>query len=143
MTVSCDMYAATFAESVFVVPDTVVIGLPALKQCCESWNGQHSVQEMNQHKFVKLLRKKLPDVPSSSLITSEWETLGQDEAVDVDENGKDQDDGNESHSYALGLIKRHRGQKKFRDKLRRKFADKCFVTGCNVVDLLEAAHIVP
>lgn len=41
------------------------------------------------------------------------------------------------------LIRQRRGQKKFRDSLRKRYKDRCVVTGCEVLDLLEAAHIKP
>lgn len=40
-------------------------------------------------------------------------------------------------------IKARRGQKKFRDAQLRRFSGMCAVTGCRVVDLLEAAHLSP
>lgn len=40
-------------------------------------------------------------------------------------------------------IKARRGQREFRERLRQRFQDKCAVTGSNVVQLLEAAHIRP
>ena len=40
-------------------------------------------------------------------------------------------------------IRERRGQTKFRDVLRQRFNDECVVTGCRVVDVLEAAHISP
>ncbi|WP_421569026.1 HNH endonuclease [Stenotrophomonas sp. PD6] len=36
-----------------------------------------------------------------------------------------------------------RGQKGFRTKLLKAYGNRCAVTGCAVVDILEAAHIVP
>ena len=40
-------------------------------------------------------------------------------------------------------IKIRRGQVKFREKLLAAYGRTCAVTGCKVVDLLEAAHIQP
>jgi len=40
-------------------------------------------------------------------------------------------------------IRERRGQKKFRDDLRKRYGDRCVVTGCGVLDVLEAAHIMP
>jgi len=40
-----------------------------------------------------------------------------------------------------GAIKIRRGQKDFREKLLRAYGSTCAVTGCKIVDLLEAAHI--
>jgi putative restriction endonuclease len=43
----------------------------------------------------------------------------------------------------LRAIRIRRGQTAFRIALRKRYGDACVVTGCTVVDLLEAAHIVP
>lgn len=40
-------------------------------------------------------------------------------------------------------IRARRGQAKFRDALRRRYGDRCMVSGCTLVDVLEAAHIIP
>lgn len=40
-------------------------------------------------------------------------------------------------------IRNRRGQPAFRKRLRKKYGDKCLVTGCEVFQLVEAAHIRP
>jgi 5-methylcytosine-specific restriction protein A len=40
-------------------------------------------------------------------------------------------------------IKERRGQGAFRDALRARYGDRCLVTGCEVLAVLEAAHIKP
>lgn len=40
-------------------------------------------------------------------------------------------------------IRERRGQRQFRDALRRRYGDRCLVTGCAVLAVLEAAHISP
>lgn len=40
-------------------------------------------------------------------------------------------------------ITRRRGQRAFRDGLLRAYQGRCAITGCDVKDVLEAAHIVP
>jgi hypothetical protein len=40
-------------------------------------------------------------------------------------------------------IKARRGQSRFRESLRRRYGDQCAVTGCRVLEILEAAHINP
>jgi len=40
-------------------------------------------------------------------------------------------------------IRARRGQQKFRDQLRWRYGNRCAVTGCAVLDILEAAHIIP
>jgi hypothetical protein len=40
-------------------------------------------------------------------------------------------------------IMARRGQKKFRDTLRKRYGDCCMISGCLLLDVLEAAHIKP
>jgi hypothetical protein len=42
-----------------------------------------------------------------------------------------------------GLIKKRRGWQQFRDALRKRYGNRCVVTGCEVLAVLEAAHIIP
>jgi hypothetical protein len=42
----------------------------------------------------------------------------------------------------LTTIARRRGQPKFRSNLLKAYNNKCAITGCNAVDVLEAAHIL-
>ncbi|MCZ4244072.1 HNH endonuclease [Pedobacter punctiformis] len=53
---------------------------------------------------------------------------------------KTEEDERES---VLRQIKARRGQQKFRDDLRKCYGDRCMVTGCEILDILEAAHIIP
>ena len=40
-------------------------------------------------------------------------------------------------------IRERRGQQPFRNDLRKRYGDRCMVTGCKVLAVLEAAHIKP
>lgn len=40
-------------------------------------------------------------------------------------------------------IRERRGQQQFRDALRKRYSERCLVTGCEVLAVLEAAHIKP
>jgi hypothetical protein len=40
-------------------------------------------------------------------------------------------------------IKVRRGQPAFRQALRKRYGDQCMITGCNLIDVVEAAHISP
>lgn len=40
-------------------------------------------------------------------------------------------------------IKERRGQKKFREDLRKRYGSRCIITECTILDILEAAHIAP
>ena len=49
----------------------------------------------------------------------------------------------DSRETVLRQIRNRRGQRLFRDQLLEAFDSRCVVTGCRIVDLLEAAHIYP
>jgi hypothetical protein len=49
--------------------------------------------------------------------------------------------GIDRRSVVERQIRERRGQYKFRNALRKRYGDRCLVTGCKVVDVLEAAHI--
>lgn len=90
------------------------------------YNGQMSIQEVNLQWAIDLVN------PLSSVVL-DLEADEADEAVPalLDE---DQRQVIERH------IKKRRGQKNFRDQLL-KSNPVCAVTGCMLVDILEAAHI--
>jgi hypothetical protein len=44
---------------------------------------------------------------------------------------------------ALASIVRRRGQREFRSALLEAYEGRCAITGCNLTDVLEAAHIYP
>ncbi len=47
------------------------------------------------------------------------------------------------HPTVWTQIQVRRGQPAFRRALRQQFEDRCVISGCTIVDLLEAAHIEP
>jgi hypothetical protein len=55
-------------------------------------------------------------------------------------NPANQEDAREK---VLREIRARRGQKKFREALVEAYASRCAITGCSVLDVLEAAHITP
>jgi hypothetical protein len=49
----------------------------------------------------------------------------------------------DSRRRVLAQIVRRRGQQEFREKLLVAYGGRCAITGCDAVEALEAAHIVP
>jgi putative restriction endonuclease len=49
----------------------------------------------------------------------------------------------DARERVLAQIVRRRGQREFREKLLTAYNRQCAVTGCGLVEVLEAAHIVP
>lgn len=55
----------------------------------------------------------------------------------------DPDDVTDGRKRILRSIAERRGQKAFRDKLRAAYGNRCSISNCDVLDVLEAAHISP
>jgi len=66
--------------------------------------------------------------------------LNADEAALEPFDPKNIEDGREKIKREIVL---RRGQRVFRTKLLSAYDEKCAITGCDLVDLLEAAHILP
>jgi hypothetical protein len=49
----------------------------------------------------------------------------------------------DARERALSQIVRRRGQPEFRRKLLRLYGNRCAISGCDAVEVLEAAHITP
>ncbi|MEZ5943943.1 MAG: HNH endonuclease signature motif containing protein [Planctomycetaceae bacterium] len=65
-----------------------------------------------------------------------------DDEGDNDESGYHPEDQDLRRTVER-QIKERRGQQNFRTALRDRFNDQCVITGCRIVDILEAAHICP
>jgi predicted restriction endonuclease len=62
------------------------------------------------------------------------------DALEWEFNPADLEDARER---VAGEISKRRGQPAFRRKLLKIYGNRCAITGCNAVEVLEACHIVP
>ncbi|MBI5863007.1 MAG: HNH endonuclease, partial [Planctomycetes bacterium] len=71
--------------------------------------------------------------------------LPQDEPYPSPEDGSigDGEDQDRPAEFVMRAIRARRGQPAFRNALRERYGDRCQITGCPVLDVLEAAHIRP
>ena len=70
-------------------------------------------------------------------------TLSAEEACTPEHYSDVPGSSDDSREYALRGIRLRRGQQAFRESLRVRYGDRCVVTQCDVLDVLEAAHIKP
>ena len=61
----------------------------------------------------------------------------------ADETKYSPDNVEDGREYAMQNICARRGQAQFRQALREAYKDQCAISGCDVVEVLEAAHISP
>jgi len=64
-------------------------------------------------------------------------------AEDAEEAPFDPADIEDTREKTMRAIKARRGQKRFRDSLIQAYGGRCAISGCQVLDVLEAAHIDP
>jgi putative restriction endonuclease len=62
---------------------------------------------------------------------------------DGDSDTFDPDSAYDARERAIRAIRIRRGQPAFRAALLKAYGGRCVITGCKIVDVLEAAHIVP
>lgn len=101
------------------------LSMNELKENTPRYNVQSSIQEVDFEWAKNLIGKH----PKSNVIL---------EGIDADDNYIRNDE--DARKLVQRAIKQRRGQKNFRNMLLASMA-VCAVTGCTLVDILEAAHI--
>lgn len=71
--------------------------------------------------------------------------LRPDEAADDSHSERNQYSPRETDERKIveRQIRERRGQQPFRNALRKRYGDRCLVTGCEILAVIEAAHICP
>ncbi|MBL6082279.1 HNH endonuclease [Belnapia sp. T18] len=99
------------------------------------------------------------DIPTASLVSPNGRTYwpfndelvrpllsdseGRIKASEADDSAFDPKNAKDAREKVLRAIKTRRGQKGFRDALLKAYSGRCAITGCSVLDVLEASHITP
>jgi putative restriction endonuclease len=132
-------YGKSFADA----PDTVPVA--QLKATAPTKTDQLSIERVDISKLQRLL---LSAYPRTHEVLSRFFRGARVRPDDADEKPGPQKDsyvgGNaDTRKTATLAIKLRRGQRKFRNALIKRYGARCAVTGCEVLDILEAAHIRP
>lgn len=128
-----------FFEGSFV-PLEKELAVDHLREIAINRNDQHAIQRLDLGRLEDLLtsdeiaKNRLLDVISSSVLRPD------DAEEDETEFAPSMTDNRES---TLRAIKSRRGQRKFRNRILKRYGSTCVVSGCQVEQLLEAAHILP
>jgi len=140
-TAPCTKFTARFDET--FQPFTEPLGRDFLKQGCPRYSDQLSMQEFDWSRMDAVFRKAHPE--AARLIGGINSSYYIADAAADDSNGLAEyipTEGDERERL-LRQIRARRGQQGFRDELRKRYGDKCLVSGCPVLHVLEAAHIRP
>jgi hypothetical protein len=97
-------------------------------------------QRQKMASLIELERYFAPEklTVSNDVVPSADESANGQHNVDINTRSFGADD-----AYRLGTIKSRRGQSHFRKSLINAYGGKCAVTASSIIELLEAAHIVP
>jgi hypothetical protein len=123
-----------------------------LKNAAIRRNDQLAIEEISPSRLLNELRPFYPRtfelITRMVALRSLTAVEAQDEESDSDLLASKQVDGYEpSDTDTRRRIERQirvrRGQARFRNALRKRYGDQCQVSGCELLDVLEAAHIWP
>lgn len=113
------------------------------KTQCGYAGNINSIDALKQ--LIKLLVFKESDILSDKIANNASggvDELNSMEGID-EAGGTDPIDDADARKIILRSIVRRRGQQKFRSELLDAYNGTCVISGCNVVEALEAAHISP
>lgn len=130
--VDIKLFTAHF-ENTFVAAKGA-ISIEALRRACLTYNKQMSMQRLDFNRIEATLLAQAPAV--QPLLT---DYLKADAADNVHYSPKAVD----GQQFVMRQIRVRRGQEVFRQALRNRYGDQCMITGCQLLDILEAAHIKP
>jgi putative restriction endonuclease len=112
----------------FLVDETELLALPEQSRQLNTQMSGVSFEEGVARAIDKLVGSKGIGLPSAL------------RAEEVDFDPSNLADGRQK---ILRSIMQRRGQRQFREQLLAAYGGKCCVTNCDILELLEAAHIVP
>ncbi|MCL4637671.1 MAG: HNH endonuclease [Olivibacter sp.] len=104
----------------------------------------------NQNMSMQLLDMRVlhlfPEIKKDLLnlgYLAEGTTLSSNEALSKEDEAAYLHSEIDDRESVFRSIKARRGQQKFRESLCKRYNNTCVVTGCKILDILEAAHIMP
>ncbi|MFY0579291.1 HNH endonuclease [Cystobacter fuscus] len=132
----CMFFAAHFDGTFRSLDNELTV--KQVRVACPKYNGQLAMQELRLEQLNVSARRLLQREADQYSSVNGPELLAAD-----DSNESYVPDERDERKVIDRQIRERRGQKAFRNSLRQRFADTCPVTGCQLADLLEAAHINP
>jgi hypothetical protein len=106
---------------------------------------QLSIEELSPAKLERFLVGSLAEARPLFLSFVQYLAVEGDDAESANQSGLLQYSPSivDKRNRVLRPIKERRGQSKFRKKLIRRYGSNCMISGCVLLDVVEAAHIWP
>lgn len=131
----CTNYSAYFGNT--FIHANGVLDRHQLTRACPKYNQQLAMQLIEFDQIKSAIVNKVPGIESFFDDLEDQSYLYPLEAYEVETKQQD------IAKSVIRQIKERRGQKKIRQALIEFYGSKCVITGCDIVDILEAAHISP
>ncbi|NVJ22130.1 HNH endonuclease [Myxococcus sp. AM011] len=138
--IPCIEYSAWFDGTFREIPEGALISIEQVRAACINFNKQMAMQQVALSGLKEFAPALLPLIqqlaspgPIHGLTLAAADALEEPYVPNLEDE----------RARVSREIRARRGQKVFRQSLRDRFGDKCLVTKCQLIDLLEAAHIVP
>ena len=133
-------YEAQYEQSFMHTPDVVPVAV--LKQAALRPNDQLSIEEVDLGRIENALLGRYPQTRSLIERFLEGVALNPSDADVLTESALPFiATMTDTREKVLRSIRVRRGQKSFRDQLIRRYGARCLASGCELMDIIEAAHI--
>jgi hypothetical protein len=146
--IECTNFKAFFGSS--FVPTPGIVAVANLRKACPHYSDQFAMQVINIQTIADALLASAPDIQSLiEIVLGAEQYLAPDEGQEpAKESGVSEDSSyiltHEDHRDTITTtIRARRGQQAFRQSLIARYGSKCMITGCDLLDIIEAAHISP
>jgi hypothetical protein len=137
----CEKFIADFGNTFIEVEEKIKI--EELRQACPKYNGQLSMQLIDFKQMEAILFKNAPEIARLVNKNNNFKYIKVDDADDNENISEYMISEEDSRETVFRQIKERRGQSTFRNLLRQRYGDQCMITELKLLDVLEAAHILP
>lgn len=135
-------YEAHYAKSFVPADDTVSV--EKIKAAAFRPSDQMSIEEVDLGRLESDLLTNFPKTAALIAMFQQARVLDAKDGLEdsvSDSAGRYQPSLSDSRDAVLRAIKARRGQQRFRQSLIRRYGSRCMVSGCDLLDIVEAAHI--
>ena len=127
------------------LPATGAISASDIRTACFRPSTQLSIEELDPGRLEELLTELFPE--AQKLFSGFVQSISLATGDSVPDTAHNPDGYSptltDRRKRVLRSIKERRGQDSFRKKLIRRYGPNCMVSRCNLLDIVEAAHIWP
>lgn len=123
-------FGGTYHEFSQPIPPEIV------QAACLNYNNQHSIQQIDVGMLSPFISKVCSSPPNFTIAQTLAATDSSESyAVDVART--------DFRDRVMREIRARRGQHAFRSRLIERYGARCMASGCELLDVVEAAHLLP